>query len=177
MKLDAVTSDQIYVDVNVFYMYLRPDPEHLSSLRIFLERVASGDIIAYTSILTMDELFYRLLLARIKDTYGRNPLDVLREDAERVIKRSSPEIEAALRKFVRLPHLELMPVIKGDFPRMLDNIDAFALLPRDALHVAVMQRLEIDEIATDDADFDRVTWLQRHWLFNAPASPSHRNMG
>jgi hypothetical protein len=53
---------------------------------------------------------------------------------------------------------------------MLENINAFALLPRDALHVAVMQRLGVDEIATDDADFDRVTGLQRHWVFNAPES-------
>jgi hypothetical protein len=170
MKLDAVTSGRIYVDVNVFYMYLRPDPEHLSSLRIFLERVASGDITAYTSVLTMDELFYRLLLARVKEIYDRNPLDVLRENAEETIERCSPEIESALRKLVRLPHLELASVLNSDFPRMLENINAFALLPRDALHVAVMQRLGVDEIATDDADFDRVTGLQRHWVFNAPES-------
>jgi predicted nucleic acid-binding protein len=172
MKLDTVTVGRVYVDVNVFYMYLRPDPEHLSSLRVFLERVTNGDITAYTSVLTMDELFYRFLLARIKDTYERNPLDVLREDAEEAIERCSSEIEVALRKLVRLPHLELAPVLKDDFPRMLDNINNFALLPRDALHIAVMQRLGVDEIATDDADFDRVTGLQRHWLFNAPDSAS-----
>jgi len=32
-----------------------------------------------------------------------------------------------------------------------------------------MQRLGLSEIATDDADFDRVPWLRRHWVFNAPA--------
>jgi len=52
---------------------------------------------------------------------------------------------------------------------MLGNITAFGLLPRDALHIAVIQRLGLSEIATDDADFDRVPWMQRHWVFNAPA--------
>jgi predicted nucleic acid-binding protein len=47
-------------------------------------------------------------------------------------------------------------------------MSTIGLLPRDALHVAVMQRLGLSEIATDDADFDRVTWLQHHWVFNAP---------
>jgi len=51
---------------------------------------------------------------------------------------------------------------------MLGNITAFGLLPRDALHIAVMQRLGLSEIATDDADFDRMSWLRRHWVFNAP---------
>jgi predicted nucleic acid-binding protein len=53
---------------------------------------------------------------------------------------------------------------------MLASITAFGLLPRDALHVAVMERLGLSEIATDDADFDRAPWLRRHWVFNAPAS-------
>jgi len=28
----------------------------------------------------------------------------------------------------------------------------------------------LSDIATDDADFDRVPWLRRHWVFNAPAA-------
>jgi hypothetical protein len=48
------------------------------------------------------------------------------------------------------------------------TIVRFGLLPRDALHMAIMQRLGLSEIATDDADFDRVFWLRRHWVFNAP---------
>ena len=170
MKLDEVVGGRVYVDVNVFYMYLRSDPEHISSIRAFLERIACGDITAYASVLTMDELFYRLLLARVKDTYEHNPLDVLRENTEEAVERCSPEIEAALRKLVRLPHLELASVLEGDFSRMLETISAFGLLPRDALHVTVMLRLGVDEIATDDADFDQVTWIRRHWVFNAPAS-------
>ena len=171
MKLDKVDREglQVYVDVNVFYMYLRPDPVHLPTIRAFLERMAQGYVEAYTSILTMDELFYRLLLARVKDVYRRNPLDVLREDARGAIAECGAEIEAALRKLVRLPHLQLAAVLGDDFTQMLGNISAFGLLPRDALHVAVMQRLGLSEIATDDADFDRVTWLRRHWVFNAPA--------
>ena len=172
MKLDEVVRGKVYVDVNVFYMYLRPDPLHLPTIRAFLGRMVQGEIKVYTSILTMDELFYRLLLARVKDIYGRNPLSVLREDTSGALARCGAEIEAALRRLVRLPHLQLVAVVADDFPRMLANITAFGLLPRDALHVAAMQRLGLSEIATDDTDFDRAIWLQRHWLFNVPASVS-----
>lgn len=51
---------------------------------------------------------------------------------------------------------------------MLNNIRVFKLLPRDALHVAIMQRLQISVIASDDPDFDRVVDIERAWLINPP---------
>ncbi len=136
---------------------------YLPIIRQFLGRMVQGDIEAYTSILTMDELFYRLLLARAKEIYRRNPLDVLREDTGGAITKCGAEIEIALQRLVRLPHLQLTAVLEEDFPQMLTNITSFGLLPRDALHIAVIQRLGLGEIATDDADFDRVPWPRRHW--------------
>jgi len=32
--------------------------------------------------------------------------------------------------------------------------------------------VDVSRIATDDTDFDRATWLWRHWVFNAPAPAS-----
>ena len=171
MRLDDVVAGRIYIDVNVFYMYLRSDTEHLACLRSFLARVVRGHIEAFTAVLTMDELFYRLLLGRVRDVEGCNPLNLLRQKGEEVVKSYSPEIRVAIRKLIQLPHLHLEPVIMSDIVRMLDNIHAFGLLPRDALHVAVMQRLDIGEVASDDLDFDRVLGVQRHWLFNRPVSP------
>ncbi len=55
-----------------------------------------------------------------------------------------------------------------DFDRMLGNIKTFSLLPRDALHVAIVQRLGLSCIASDDIDFDRVKGVERHWVINPP---------
>lgn len=44
----------------------------------------------------------------------------------------------------------------------------FGLLPRDALHVTLMQRLQITQIASDDTDFDRVVGIERYWIVNPP---------
>ena len=170
MKLEDVVEGRVYVDVNVFYMYLRSDPEHLDTLRSFFRRMVRGDITGYTAVLTMDELSYRPLLGRLRDASEGNPLDILRERGEDAVRTYAPEIETALRKLLRLPHLELAPVLPGDVPAMLRNVSAFGLLPRDALHVAVMARLDLDQIATDDRDFDRVPGTERHWLINEPES-------
>ncbi len=53
---------------------------------------------------------------------------------------------------------------------MLGYIEDYAILPRDALHISVMMRLGIQDIASDDLDFDRVSVVQRHWVFQKPIS-------
>lgn len=67
MKLDDVSRGSVYVDTNILYMYLRVDPLHLSTVKAFLSRIVSGEIEAFVSIPMLDELFYRLLLARIRN--------------------------------------------------------------------------------------------------------------
>ena len=80
MKVDDVSHGSVYVDTNILYMYLRVDPSHLSTVKAFLSRIVRGEINAFVSVPALDELFYRLLLARIKETTDRNPLEVLREN-------------------------------------------------------------------------------------------------
>jgi predicted nucleic acid-binding protein len=169
MKLDKVERGHVYVDTNVLYMYLRADPVHLPTIERFLQRVVQGDIIAYVSLLTMDELYYRLLLALVKEHAGSNPLDVLRDDAPGAIARHSDDITTALRKLMGLPHLTLVGMEPVDFEGMLENITRFAILPRDALHITMLQRLGMSAIASDDTDFDRIAGIERHWVVNAPA--------
>jgi predicted nucleic acid-binding protein len=170
MKLDRVFDGSVYVDTNVLYMYLRADPSHLDTIKTFLRRAIRGELRAFISIPMLDELFYRLLLARVKQATGRNPLNVLRKDVAGSIDTYGGAVETAIRNLVALPHLELVGVETTDLDRMLNNISTFSLLPRDALHLAIIQRLGLNSIASDDADFDRVEGLDRHWVINPPAS-------
>jgi len=103
MKLDEVSRGSIYVDTNILYMYLRIDPAYLSTVKVFLSRIVRGEIEAFVSIPVLDELFYRLLLARIKETTDRNPLEVLRQRFLNFLD---------LRKPLIIPNLSLPPRIK-----------------------------------------------------------------
>ena len=168
MKLDDVSRGSVYVDTNILYMYLRVDTAHLSTVKAFLSRIVRGEVEAFVSIPVLDELFYRLLLARIKETAGRNPLEVLRENHAEAIAAHSDMVDDSLRKLTLLPHINLVGVETSDFDRMLENVKAFSLLPRDALHVAIVQRLGWNGIASDDIDFDRVKGVEHHWVINPP---------
>ncbi len=74
MRLDEVPPGPVYVDTNVWYMYLRSDQRYLAVVRSFLERVIKGEIAALVGVPVLDELFYRLLLARIREQEGQHPL-------------------------------------------------------------------------------------------------------
>ncbi len=168
MKLDEIGADSVYLDTNVLYMYLRADPKYLPVIKSFLTHVVRGDIVAFVSVLALDELFYRLLLARVQEARVGNPLEVLRRNLAEAIAAHVPVIEEAVRRLLTLPHMNLVGVETVDFDRMLENISAFSLLPRDALHVAIIQRLGLANVASDDTDFDRVKGLERHWVVNPP---------
>jgi len=168
MKLDEVSTGGVYLDTNVVYMYLRSVPEHQSVIKQFMGRVIKGQIETFVSVPVFDELFYRLLLARIRDNTDRRPLDVLRDDLQKMIDSYGHEIAIAARRFMQLPNVYLVGVEPGDLDGMLSNITTFSLLPRDALHLAVLWRLGIGAVASDDRDFDRVAGLERHWVINPP---------
>jgi hypothetical protein len=53
MKLDELASGAVYVDTNVWYMYLRTDPVHQQILTTFFGRVVRGAIEAFVGILVL----------------------------------------------------------------------------------------------------------------------------
>jgi predicted nucleic acid-binding protein len=170
MKLGDVNSGSVYVDTNVLYMCLHVDPAYASEIRAFLSRVGHGEIEAFIGVPALDELYYRLLLVRIKETTGHNPLNVLRKDPVGAIAVHGKVIAKAIRGLLGLPHVHLVGVEIADAGGMLDHATRYSMLPRDALHAAIIQRLSLTAIASDDTDFDRVEGLERYWIINPPHS-------
>ena len=72
----------LYLDTTAFYALLRALEPAAKDL---FNRIERGDYRAYTSVLTFDELSYRLLLALIRDRYPGSPLDQLRQQEEKLI--------------------------------------------------------------------------------------------
>jgi predicted nucleic acid-binding protein len=151
-------------------MYLRGDPVHISEIHAFLTRVIKGEIEAFIGLPVLDELYYRLLLGRIKDAKNGNPLLFLRKNIAGAIAEHGVHIETAMRKLMILPHIHLIGCdnAAADFESMLENIRKYSLLPRDAIHVAIMKRNCLNAIASDDMDFDRVANIERHWIVQPP---------
>ena len=152
---------KIYLDTTAFYQLLRG----LSADAVTLfYAVENGQISAYTSVLAFDEVAYRLALALIRDKYGNSPLDLLRQNKSKMMTEFYPQIESRLRLFQSTLNLTILPVTPDDLDSMHRNIRRYGLLPRDALHLAAMQKVGCFHLVSQDSDFDHIPGITRYTL-------------
>lgn len=151
----------LYVDTMIFHIFLR-DSE--STAKPLLRRVQEGEIQAFTSVLTFDELAFRMLLALIRDTYSGSPLDRLRNDEVKMIAEFYPQLAPKIERLRQFPNLNLVDVTTGDLAAMTQNMLRYHLRPRDALHLAAMQKVHCFNLFSEDSDFARVANIQHFTL-------------
>jgi predicted nucleic acid-binding protein len=151
----------LYLDTMIPYALLRKIEPAATEL---FERIKAGELYGYTSVLTFDELTYRLLLALVRKRYGGAPLSHLRDRKAEMIGEFYPQLAPALARLRAFPNLTLVDVTGADLTRMSDNISMYHLLPRDALHLSAMQACDCFDLVSHDADFDRVPMVRRYTL-------------
>jgi predicted nucleic acid-binding protein len=162
--LGRFTGSALYVDAMLLVGQLDTLSRFHEAADALFGRVArSTDApLLVTSTLTLDEAVFALVeefllrppyeIVHSRSQYlGAHP-DVMRELMERIGEPVAAAIEL----------LTLEPVLPEDITAMRHEMAATGLLPRDAIHVAVMRRLGITAIASDDAAFDRCAGLVRY---------------
>ncbi len=159
--LNAFTGNVIYLDTMLPYLLLRSIDE---SVRPLFKRIERGELRAYTSVLTFDELAYRLLLAFIKDRYGGSPLERLRAEEERMLTEFAPRVISFLEQVRAYASLTVLDVLATDLDAMNQAMTQYRLRPRDALHYAAMQRVSCLDLASNDSHYDRVPAIRRYTL-------------
>ncbi|HSJ53431.1 MAG TPA: PIN domain-containing protein [Anaerolineae bacterium] len=132
--------------------------------RDLFARIEAAALQAYTSVLTFDELTYRMLLALIRDHHGGSPLEQLRHNEKQLIAQFYPEIAPHLTRLRTFPNLFLIEVTSTDLTAMDEAMHLYHLRPRDALHLAAMRKSDCFNLVSHDPDFDRVPHVQRYTL-------------
>jgi predicted nucleic acid-binding protein len=159
--ISAFDKEAIYLDTMMPYALLRGiDP----AIKTFFQRIERGEFQAFTSVLTFDELAYRLILALIKDHYDGSPLDNLRENEEKLISEFAQPVTIQLDQLRYFPGLTIVDLHGDDLTRMNDAIVRYSIRPRDALHYATMHRVDCLFVASNDAHFDRIPQISRFSL-------------
>jgi predicted nucleic acid-binding protein len=159
---DVPTGTPVFIDANVFVYAYSSEPTRGSKCFDFLNRVARGDVFGHSSSLVVSDVAHRLMsleactafgwpFAAIAQRLKRNPNDVNRlqafRDAVGEICRSS---------------LHVASVGPQDVLTASEISVQHGLLSGDALVVAIMRRLNLTNLASNDADFDRVPGLTRY---------------
>ncbi len=149
----------LYLDTTAFYALLRALEPAAKDL---FNRIERGDYRAYTSVLTFDELSYRLLLALIRDRYPGSPLDQLRQQEEKLIATLYPHLSPTLDQLRHFPNLLWLDVTAADLAGLSQAMLNYHVRPRDALHLTAMQKCGCFDVVSQDADFDRIPVLRRY---------------
>jgi len=92
MSLSEFSGTTLYLDTMIPYALLRNIEPAATEL---FGRIKTGELRAYTSVLTFGELAYRLLLALIRERYSGSPLDHLRDQKAQMVAECCPELTPA----------------------------------------------------------------------------------
>jgi predicted nucleic acid-binding protein len=146
----------IYVDTNVLVGLVDANSVYHLARASFFQRAVdpARPIQLFTATLTLDEVVFVLLQELVaRDPYRivRNRSQYLRDhpDVVRTLMEQVDPLAAALCDLVTLE-----PVTATDIRQMRHEMHTSGILPRDAIHLAVMQRLGLTAIASDDEGFD-----------------------
>ncbi len=161
-ELSGFNKGPIFIDANIF-IYHAAESKYTESASVFLEKVENNEIEAYTSPSVIDEAAYILIINKGLDILDSKSPRKVREMIEKdrnFANRCYSVLEDFIGYVKSLEALKLLEITGDDAFRIYDYGTAYLLHPKDSLHLAVMKRYRIFDIATNDSDFERVDWIK-----------------
>lgn len=148
-----------FVDATVFYYHLVNTPPLSDDCSNFLERIVTGTVMGVTSSVAIAEATHKVMLAEIARNHRVAPKGLI----SRIKKH--PELLDNLTEHLQVVTLAktLQIKIETATPDLLKRGAELSpqrrLLTNDALTLAVMEKLGISFLATNDDDFDSIAGL------------------
>ena len=133
--------EQFYIDSNVFIYPIIYDENAVVEARKakkFLLKISSGEVEAYTSCFTWDEMVWV-----VRKLFG---VDLSLELG---------------RKFLSFPNLKFLIVKRTTIFKAQEIAEKYRLKPRDAIHAAAAIENKVSTIVSYDKDFDIIDEIKR----------------
>ena len=163
MNLDAIPAGlAVFVDANALLYYFTAYPHYGSAFQNLLDRIENKEISGFTSAHVLTEVVDRLMTIEACQRFGWPAQGI----AQRLRKHPA-EVQQLTRSRQALDEITLigvdvLPIGKTHVSLGADISRQLGLLCGDALVVAVMQAHALTNLASKDADFDRVPGITRY---------------
>jgi predicted nucleic acid-binding protein len=157
---DAPLPGLLYWDASFLVHATYPAGRYHQACYSFLERLGTAEnTLSCISTLALDETIFTLIRLKVVEDYpGQGFWELYRKDPQ-IILPYLGEIRTLVGRLAVDPRIRLVSTEREDTLAALDLMGDYACLPRDAMHLAVMSRLGIDNIVTTDDDFMPVDGL------------------
>ena len=157
MLEDLPSGRRVFVDSNIFIYHFLDISDRCTA---FLERIDSHEICGFTSTIVMAEVLHKLMIAEIAENYKMN-----RREVNQFIKRCPSVIselercEIAVRKISEFD-IEILPIMSGVVLESRKLRYEHKLMTNDSINLFLMKLTGLEDIASNDSDFDRVPWIK-----------------
>jgi predicted nucleic acid-binding protein len=159
---DIPPGASVFIDANTLIYHFGPDPDFRPACQALLERFASQDLVGFTSAHVVSNVAHRVMTLEAIDRFGWPAAGV----ARRLLRH--PDNLRQLTRFRQLVDeipgfgIQVLPITMPLVSAAAAISQEQGLLSGDALVVAVMREHGLVNLASHDADFDRVPGLTRY---------------
>jgi len=161
MRLEKVPSGcKVFIDTNIFLYDIAGHPVYGGSCKRFLKRLEIREIVGVTSVVVLNELLHKLILGEVSKRKGltlSQGMEYIKKNPDVISSLKAYNIVGKIEGMGSLAIMELTPDI---FAFARGYMIKYKLMSNDAIHVATCKEHEIENIATNDADFERVGFLK-----------------
>ena len=146
----------VYIDANIFIYDATGHPKYEQTCKEFLRHVERNELKGITSTLTINEVLHRLTILEIAEKEDIEPRAVLRliKENPSVLTNASSSF-MFIEKMGDLSNLDIVAYSREIAFLALTLAKTYFLLSNDATHLSTMKTQGINDIATNDPDFER----------------------
>jgi len=159
MPLDLPDGAACFVDSNILYYALVPTSGTSDHCIALLNRAIAGDIRVSVTVPVLSDTVHKIMATEAAQRLGRDRAGII------TFLRNHPEVIPTLTEYskamdrLRAVPMEILPVDVEILTTATHLATAHRLFTNDAMIVAVMQRHQLMNLASNDADFERVPGL------------------
>jgi predicted nucleic acid-binding protein len=147
---------QCFVDANIFYYHFVDTPPFSDECSDFLERIERSDVAGFTSTVAIAEATHKVMIMEAATLHSLNRAGLvphLKRHPDLLSTLTHHKLVAATARRIGL-HIETITL---DLLESAAEISSqLCLLTNDSITIAVMKRIGLTDIATNDDDFDRL---------------------
>jgi predicted nucleic acid-binding protein len=160
MPLNLPDGADCFIDSNIFYYHFVDTPPLSDACSDFLTRLGAEAIAGHTSIHLLAEVVHKVMVAEAAAKFSLTRTSLvnwLQHHADRIAELT--EFQVAANELAAMQ----VSVHATDIALLIEAAQAssrFGLLTNDATTIAMMQRLGLTNLVTNDEDFQRIPGLK-----------------
>jgi predicted nucleic acid-binding protein len=150
----------VFLDTNILLYAVADHPRFGPWCNNLFDRVYRGDLTGYISGIVLNEFIHKLIIGEIAEKTGLRPIQVvqhLKNHREEFEKLEAYEIAEEVETAYGFIILGLATDI---FRNARQLMKLHRLMSNDALHLAVMQKDNLQDLVTNDKDFDGIRGIR-----------------